>query len=143
VLVYIISSLKNKRVIDVANALEQHGVTPFTDWFCSGPDADDHLRDTYKARGKSYIDAMASPAVENIWQFDKLWLDRSDAAVLVMPCGKSGHLELGYAIGKGKPAYILFDEAPERIDVMHRYATGLCFSMEALIEVLNDLKVRG
>jgi len=138
VLVYLVSSLKNKQVVEVANALEANGITPFTDWQCPGPDADDFLRDHYAARGKTFQDAMASAAVECIWQFDKMWLDRSDVCVMVMPCGKSGHLELGYAIGRGKPSYILYDSVPERIDVMHRYAHGLFFSVEELIKELKN-----
>ena len=136
-LVYLVSSLKNKRVVEMANALEVSGITPFTDWQCPGPDADDFLRDHYAARGKTFLDAMASPAVECIWQFDKHWLDKANACVMLMPCGKSGHLELGYALGKGKPSYIFYDEVPERIDVMHRYATGLFFSMDELIKELK------
>ena len=33
----------------------------------------------------------------------------SDAVVLVMPCGKSSHLELGWAVGAGKTTAILLN----------------------------------
>jgi hypothetical protein len=54
-----------------------------------------------------------------------------------MPCGKSGHLELGYSIGKGKLGYILFPREPKRIDVMYQFATDLCFSTDELVRVLR------
>lgn len=35
-------------------------------------------------------------------------LKRCDTTILVMPCGRSAHLELGYAIGKNKKACVYF-----------------------------------
>ena len=41
-------------------------------------------------------------------------LSASSACVLVMPCGRSAHLELGHANGAGKPtAILLSDGEPE------------------------------
>ena len=60
-------------------------------------------------------------------------------AVLLLPAGKSGHLELGYVIGKGKPGYILFDDTiPDRWDVMYIFASGVFFDVESLIEELKS-----
>ena len=55
---------------------------------------------------------------------------------MIMPAGKSGHLELGYTIGKGKPGFILFDEEPERFDVMTQFATKIFFNRESFIQYL-------
>jgi nucleoside 2-deoxyribosyltransferase len=65
-------------------------------------------------------------------------LDRCDAAVLLMPGGKSAHLELGYTIGKGKPGFIVFDEEPERYDVMTQFATEIFFSKEEFFSYLQE-----
>jgi hypothetical protein len=58
-----------------------------------------------------------------------------------MPAGKSGHLELGYAIGSGKRGFVCFDQEPDRWDVMYRFAIqsggDVCFSYNRLVEVLN------
>ncbi len=44
--------------------------------------------------------------------FDEL--QRCDALVLLLPCNRSAHLELGYAIGAGKPTVVvLADGEPE------------------------------
>jgi nucleoside 2-deoxyribosyltransferase len=75
-----------------------------------------------------------------VFEFDKFHLDRCDAAVLLMPAGKSAHLELGYMRGKGKPGFILFDEEPERYDVMVKFATDIFFKKEDLFECLSMFK---
>lgn len=93
----------------------------FDDWYAAGPEADDKWRDYEKARGHSYLKALEGHAARNVFAFDKRHLDSSDAAVLVLPAGKSGHLELGYMIGCGKPCFILLDN-PERWDVMYQFA---------------------
>ena len=58
---------------------------------------------------------------------------------MLMPAGKSGHLELGYIIGRGKPGYILFDGEPERYDVMVQFATGIFFNKQELFDKLREL----
>ena len=57
--------------------------------------------------------------------------------VLVMPAGKSGHMELGYLAGIKTPVYVLFDKEPERYDIMYRFADDVVFSVEELVEVLK------
>lgn len=55
-----------------------------------------------------------------------------EVVVLVLPCGRSAHLELGWFIGKGRPAIILLsDGEPE---LMYGLATKLCTSLEELRE---------
>jgi hypothetical protein len=56
-----------------------------------------------------------------------------------MPTGKSGHLELGYSLGKGKRGYILFDQEPERWDVMYQFATGIFFNQDDLLAELRRI----
>jgi nucleoside 2-deoxyribosyltransferase len=63
-----------------------------------------------------------------------------------MPAGKSGHLELGYMIGCGKPCIIYFNEEPDddRWDVMVQFAFenggDVCFGMDDLKKTLLRLK---
>jgi hypothetical protein len=59
--------------------------------------------------------------------------------IMLMPCGKSGHLELGYARGCGKPGYVLFPKEPKRIDVMYQFATDLFFNTNDLIKELKKV----
>jgi nucleoside 2-deoxyribosyltransferase len=141
--IYIIGSLRNPEVPKFANELQAQGFEAFADWFSPGPQADDYWRDYATARGLSYGQALQSYAARHVFEFDKSHLDRCDAAVLLMPGGKSAHLELGYTIGKGKPGYILFDSEPERYDVMVQFATGVFFSKEDLFNELNKVQNNG
>jgi hypothetical protein len=135
---YIIGSLRNTLVPEVAIRLRMAGHEAFDDWYGSGPRADDHWRDYERLRGqRGYKEALAAPAAQALYQLDKKHIDRSDAAILVMPAGKSGHLEFGYAIGRGLKGYVLFDKEPERWDVMYNFATAVCFGFEELRKELR------
>lgn len=132
--IYLIGSLKNPIVGEVASVLRKLGHDVFDDWRSPGPDADDYLRDYYRARGFNYRQIMESPSARLAFNYDKEHLKRCDLAIMVMPAGKSGHLELGTVIGSGKPGYILFDSEPERVDIMHGFATDIFLNMEEMVE---------
>lgn len=131
---YVIGSLRNDAVPQVAATLRKHlpWVEVFDDWYAAGPRADDHWKEYEQARGRSFIEALAGRAARNVFRFDKTNLDRCEAAVLVLPAGKSGHLELGYAAGCGKATFILNPEDAERWDVMYQFATGVVRTPEEL-----------
>jgi hypothetical protein len=135
--VYLIGSLRNDRIPDIGNTLRAEGFDAFDDWYGAGHEADDKWRDYENLRGRDHKSALYGFAARHVFAFDKHHLDRCDLAVLVMPAGKSGHLELGYFVGTGKPGFILFDAVPERYDVMHNFATDVFHSEEALVEGLK------
>jgi hypothetical protein len=63
-----------------------------------------------------------------------LW---SDACVLVLPCGRSAHLEAGYFVGAGKPLHILLaDGEPELMYRMAFVNGGIHTNLLELIEAL-------
>jgi len=134
---YIIGSLRNPAVVPFANRLQAAGYEAFADWISPGPDADDYLRDYAKARGLDYKQTLQTFAARHIFEFDLHHLERCDAAVMLMPAGKSGHLELGFVRGLGKPGYIIFDKEPERIDVMYQFATELFFTQDEFFGMLD------
>jgi nucleoside 2-deoxyribosyltransferase len=138
--IYIIGALKNPKIPEFANTLTEAGFEAFGDWFAPGPDADVHLLDYAKRRGWSYKQALQSYAARHVFEFDIHHLDEADIAVMLAPCGKSGHLELGYQIGRGKPGFILFDGEPERFDVMLQFATDIFFDEKELIARLKEIK---
>jgi nucleoside 2-deoxyribosyltransferase len=121
-MIYVIGSLRNPRVPQVAADLRFDGHEVFDDWFAAGPEADDHWQRYEQARGHTLEMALDGHAAQHVFKYDKSHLDRCEAAVLVLPAGKSGHLELGYVRGQRKPIYILLDKEPERYDVMYAFA---------------------
>lgn len=135
--IYIIGSLRNPKVPEVGEALRRAGWDAFDDWYSASEDADDWLRDYYQKRQFSYKEMLNSFAAKHIFAFDKHHLDRCDVGLLVMPAGKSGHMELCYMAGQGKPCYVLFDKEPERVDIMYQFANDVFFSMEELLEGIS------
>ena len=134
---YLIGSLRNANIPKVGNELRELGFDVFDDWFSPGPHADDYWRKYENVKGRTYEQAINGWAAKHIFEFDKYHLDRADMAVLLMPAGKSCHLELGYLIGCGKKCYILFDKEPARWDIMYQFAEKVFFSMDDLKEELK------
>lgn len=139
--IYLIGSLRNPSIPEVAAKLRGAGHEVFDDWFAAGPEADDYWQKYETNKGHNFKEALEGYAAKNVYAFDKRHLDRNEMAVLLLPAGKSGHLELGYCIGTGKPGYILFDSngmMPDRWDVMYQFATGVFFDVNDLIKELDD-----
>jgi nucleoside 2-deoxyribosyltransferase len=141
--IYVIGALKNWKVVKLTNELEKMGYEAFSEWLTPGPEADSYLLKYAKMRGWDYARALKSYAAEMIFNFDLRHINRCDAAVMLAPTGKSGHLELGYVIGKGKPGFILFEKEPKRFDVMLQFATEIFFSKKEFFTYLKgDKKCR-
>jgi hypothetical protein len=138
--VYLIGSLRNPRVPEIATTLRQIGWDVFDDWYSAGPNADDHWRDYERALGHTLPEALEGYSAQHVFKFDKKHLDRCEIALLVLPAGKSGHLELGYAIGQGKPGYILLDGEPERYDVMYGFAKAVLRDADQMLRIFKALR---
>jgi len=135
---YVIGALANEQIASFSNELEALGYEAFSDWKAPGPPADSFLLEYSKARGRNYKQILNSYAAQHVYAFDVKHLDRCDAAVMLMPAGKSAHLELGYTIGKGKPGFIVFEDEPTRIDVMHNFSTEIFLSRSEFFEYLKE-----
>ncbi len=135
--IYLIGSLRNPRVTEVANELRSYGWEVFDNWMAAGPIADDSWMEYSKQKGLSYKEALQSYEAKHVFEFDKHHLDRCDMAVLVLPAGKSGHLEIGYMAGSNKSTFCLFDGEPDRYDVMYQFCTGVAFDMADLIDQIK------
>lgn len=114
--VYLIGSLRNPEVPKIGNFLRSLGWDVFDDWYGAGPEADDKWKEYELLKGHSFKEALTGRAAKHVFEFDKSNLDRCDAALLVCPAGKSGHLELGYMVGSGKRSAILIDESQKLPD---------------------------
>lgn len=129
-------SMRNTKVPEVAAALRAIGWDAFDDWYSPGPETDDKWQEYEKLRGRTYREALYGYHARDVFEFDKKHLDRCDVGVLVLPAGKSAHIELGYLVGSGKRAYILLDGEPERFDLMYQFATAVCTSVDELLREL-------
>jgi hypothetical protein len=85
--------------------------------------------------------ALNHPVAVDGFDLDFAAMAWADTFVLALPCGRSAHLELGWAIGAGKPAAIfLQDGEPE---LMYRMADALVVGAGELIDWLDNLDREG
>ena len=92
--------------------------------------------------GAQFASALAHPIAEAGYGRDRAGLDWCDTCVLVLPSGRSAHLEAGYAVGQGKPTVILLDDQQEP-ELMYKLATTLVHSIDDLLACLGRLGGRG
>ena len=62
----------------------------------------------------------------------------ADAFVLLMPCGRSAHLEAGWAIGQGKPTCILF-ETKDEPELMYKLADRLALTLAEVLDWIDEV----
>lgn len=75
------------------------------------------------------------PTAKHGFNNDKEGLDWCDTCVLVMPSGRSAHIEAGYAAGEGKEVFVLLHEDKFEPDLMYLLGTDMFHD-------LNELKLR-
>jgi hypothetical protein len=64
-------------------------------------------------------------------------MEHSEVGVLLLPCGRSAHIEAGYFVGHAaKTLHILVPELPEP-ELMYKMADGIHLSVESLLEALS------
>lgn len=82
-------------------------------------------------KADEYLRMIAHPrAVEGyVSDFDAM--QRADTFVLVLPCGKSAHLELGWAVGAGKRTAILLED-PVEPELMYKMVDFITPSIKDL-----------
>lgn len=117
------SSWKNEElVLQYAKWLREQGFK--VDAFC---DASSRrfvfsARELDECEHINHISSLSLPDFKRAFEEDKKWLDWSDVCVLLLPCGRSAHLEAGYAKGQGKGLIILSELNPGEWDVMYGFA---------------------
>ena len=132
--IYLIGSLRNPKVPEVAKVLRANGYDVFDDWYSVGPECDEKWQEYEKSRGRTFSEALAGYHAKDVFDFDKTHLDRCAVGVMVAPTGKSGHLEMGYMVGSKKPMFVLLDGEPDRFDIMYLFATAIVSSVDELVK---------
>jgi hypothetical protein len=74
-----------------------------------------------------------------LWGFrnDFNYLNACDMCVLVLPCGRSAHLEAGFCVGMGKQLHIILDNKSEP-ELMYRMAYRIHSNLNELLEFLDS-----
>lgn len=82
------------------------------------------------------VEALHHPIAEEGFNLDMSNLMAADATVLVMPCGRSAHLEAGYACGAGQTVIILQTESAEP-ELMYAMADAVVHSLPDVLSLLD------
>jgi hypothetical protein len=81
------------------------------------------------------IDMLGHPRADDGFESDMGALHWCDACVLVLPCGRSAHLEAGWAAGAGKfTVGLIADGEP---DLMWKMLDRLCTAVDEVVQALN------
>jgi len=80
---------------------------------------------------KQYLKALLHPLASEGFSLDYGAMQNAEGCVLVMPCGRSAHLEAGYFVGAGKPLWILVDTGEP--ELMYKMANGVFWGLGDLL----------
>lgn len=87
----------------------------------------------------SFRKALESPIAVDGFNLDANALRWCEACVLVLPCGRSAHLELGWAAGAGKRTIVYAPELPEP-ELMYLLTGGIALTMKEVLDWLGPPK---
>lgn len=130
--IYIASSWKMANSVRViANALrgEGHKVFDFTDPELRDDGLDKFCFNASDWSGKpleeiDWIEFLHYDATKRAFASDKAGIDWADAVLMILPCGRSAHMEAGYAVGCGKRLFIIGELPKGEFDTMHLFANA-------------------
>lgn len=136
--IYVASSWRNLLQPGVVEALRSLGHDVY-DFRNPGPDdrgfvwsqcaTPERLKDPRRYRDEVLTHPIAQAGFAN----DMNALRDADATVLVLPCGRSAHLELGWATGAGQRTLVLLDDPLSEPELMYLMNAHLCASLEELL----------
>lgn len=140
--VYLASSWRNPRQPDVVLDLRKCGYdvydfrnpAPGDTGFGWRQCADaEQLKDGRRFRDE----VLTSPIARNAFAKDMGALRGADATVLLLPCGRSAHLELGYATGAGQRTIVLLDDPMSEPELMYLMNSAICTSVGEVVDALD------
>lgn len=74
------------------------------------------------------------PVASHGFLSDMRGMQWADTCVLVLPCGRSAHLEAGWFCGAGKRCIVLLAEGEP--ELMNLLASDICISLDEVVQVL-------
>lgn len=88
---------------------------------------------------QQFINGLNHSIAQRGFNSDMTALASCEICVLVLPSGRSAHIEAGYAAGAGKKVFVLI---PEKIEpeLMYKMTAGQCSDIDGLLSMLKDGK---
>ncbi len=84
---------------------------------------------------EQFVRALEHPVAERGFNYDMDALRSCDACVLVLPCGRSAHLELGWAVGARRRTCVLARELPEP-ELMYKMVDFIALDLGDVVDWL-------
>jgi hypothetical protein len=85
------------------------------------------------ADADEYVKALEHPIAVDGFKRDLAAMKRADTFVLVLPCGRSAHLELGWAVGQGKRTAVLLDGERVVPELMYKLVDYVALTLHDLL----------
>ncbi|WP_421878341.1 hypothetical protein [Pacificispira sp.] len=139
--IYLASSWRNEKQPHIVNELR-----------AEGHDVYDFRRPFHTHRGFQWSDIdpnwqawtaeeyrrhlVTHPQAARGYMNDLRAMEWADCCVLLLPCGRSAHLEAGWFAGRGKPVHILTRDGEEP-ELMALMATSICIDLDELRGALH------
>lgn len=103
------------------------------DWDRIGDDIVNHVR---------FETLMSNPAVKKAYNADFEALRHSDIVILLLPAGRSAHLEAGWAVGHGKVVIVYVYGRMNPVEVMYAMLGKVFDDLEDLLAWLDAFRDR-
>ncbi len=84
----------------------------------------------------SYLEVLDHPRAQDGFESDFNAMQAADIVVMVLPCERDAHLELGWAVGAGKQTHIVLDD-PCKASLMYRMVDFIHPTVGGLYNVLG------
>lgn len=88
---------------------------------------------------EQYKAALAHPIAQAEFHSDLSGMEWADTCVLVLPCGRSAHLELGWFMGKGREVHVLIPPDHQEPELMYLLGGGPAILHTSMTELLTAL----
>ena len=150
--IYVASSWRNDFQPATVRALAEAGHRVYDFRHPGVDDSDFHWSGISKGwRGWSLVDfvkALRHDLAVDGFDKDMTGMLIADACVMVLPCGRSAHLEAGWFVGKGRKLYIYVpQDLSDRGDLweaelMYKMADGIFNNIDDIIEKLGETTIQ-
>lgn len=137
--IYVASSWRNKRQPTLVRQLREDGYEVY-DFRDDGFHWSDISAGWETWNSREYINALKHPVVRKGFNKDMSALKEADAVVLVLPCGRSAHLELGYAVGQNKFTVVWLDGQSEP-ELMYKMTDLLVENIDGVLASLRQASI--
>lgn len=95
-----------------------------------------------KRDANTYLRALEHPRAREGFESDMRFLRGADLTVLVLPCGRSAHLELGFAVGAGQTTIVLLDSPISEWELMYKMCSHVVRDADELALVMCQYEGR-